>query len=54
MEKTMHDLEIEKIHAEISNLMAQTTKLNRESMLYPMVVTATFTLAMVAVVKLFV
>ncbi len=43
----------EKTQAEIAKLMAETAKLNRETLLYPIVVTATLTLALVGVVKLF-
>lgn len=34
----MTTAELEKIHAEIAKLMAETTKLNRESAWYPIVV----------------
>lgn len=45
--------EIEKIRAEIGKLMAETAKINRETQWYPAVVAASATLAIVAVVKLF-
>ena len=44
---------IEKMRAEISKLMAETSKINRENQLYPLIVGAGATLAVVAVVKLF-
>lgn len=34
----MTTAELEKIHAEIAKLMAETTKINRETMWYPIVV----------------
>ncbi|WP_157975329.1 hypothetical protein [Photorhabdus sp. CRCIA-P01] len=34
----MTTAELEKIHAEIAKLIAETTKINRESMWYPIVV----------------
>lgn len=46
-------LEHEKIHAEISKLIAETAKINAENRWYPFVVGSGVTLAMVAVVKLF-
>lgn len=49
-----HDLDQhEKIQAEIAKLIAETSKINRENVYYPVIVTATATLALVAVVKLF-
>ena len=42
-----------KVDAEIANLIAETAKLNSENRYYPIIVTATATLAIVAVVKLF-
>ena len=48
-EADQHD----KIQAEIAKLMAQTAKINRENVFYPMIVASTATLAIVAVVKLF-
>lgn len=47
------DIELEKIHAEIVKLMAETNKINSENKYYPVVITATATLALVAIVKLF-
>ncbi len=43
----------EKVQAEIAKLIAETSKINSENRYYPMIVTATATLAIVAVVKLF-
>ena len=43
----------DKIQAEISKLIAETSKINRENVFYPVIVTATATLALVAVVKIF-
>lgn len=48
-----YNAEMEKIHAEISKLIAETAKINSENRYYPIVITATATLALVAVVKLF-
>ncbi|MGY0399820.1 MAG: hypothetical protein ACWIPH_07775 [Ostreibacterium sp.] len=47
------ELEVEKIRAEISKMMAETTKINKESVYYPLVVGSGVTLAIVAVVKIF-
>lgn len=46
-------LEDEKIRAEIGKLMAETAKINRENSFYPMIVASTATLAIVAIVKIF-
>lgn len=43
----------QKTTAEIAKLMAETSKINRENTLYPLIVGATVTLAIVAVVKIF-
>ncbi len=51
--QTEQPLDTEKIRAEISRLIAETSKINRENAFYPFMVGATVTLAMVAVVKLF-
>lgn len=48
-EELTHD----KIQAEIAKLMAETAKINSENRYYPIVITATATLALVAIVKLF-
>ena len=42
-----------KVDAEIANLIAETARLNSENRYYPIIVTATATLAIVAVAKLF-
>lgn len=44
----------DKIQAEIAKLMAETAKINSENRYYPIIITATATLALVAIVKLFV
>lgn len=41
----------DKMRAEIAKLMAETAKINRETLFYPMIVASTATLAIVAVVK---
>ncbi len=46
-------LQDEKMRAEIGKLMAETSKINRENTWYPLVVGSGLTLAIVAVVKLF-
>lgn len=43
----------DKIQAEIAKLIAETSKINNENRWYPMIVGASATLAIVAVVKLF-
>ena len=42
-----------KVDAEIAKLIAETARLNSENRHYPIIVTATATLAIVAVAKLF-
>ena len=49
----MEELQRNKISAEISKLMAETAKINRENVYYPLVVGASVTLAIVAIVKIF-
>ena len=49
----MTDIELEKIHAEIQKLMAETSKINRENVYYPLIVGASVTLAIVGLVKVF-
>ena len=58
--KTMDEQTSKKVDAEIANLIAeagkmnaQTAKLNSKNRYYPIIVTAMATLALVAVVKLF-
>ena len=51
--KTMDENTSKKVDAEIAKLIAQTARLNSENRYYPIIVTATATLAIVAVVKLF-
>lgn len=43
----------EKIQAEIAKLIAETSKINNENKWYPAIVGATVTLAIVAIVKIF-
>lgn len=43
----------DKMRAEIAKLMAETAKLNSENRFYPIVITSGATLAIVAIVKLF-
>ncbi len=45
--------EIAKIFVEIEKMRAETTKINSENRYYPIIITATAMLALVAVVKLF-
>ena len=47
------NLSDDKVRAEIAKLIAETSKINRENAYYPIIVTATATLALVAVVKIF-
>ncbi|MEE9271803.1 MAG: hypothetical protein V3U57_00815 [Robiginitomaculum sp.] len=42
-----------KIQAEIAKLMAETAKINSENRWYPLIVGSTATLAIVAIVKMF-
>jgi hypothetical protein len=49
----MEQVEIEKIHAQISEMMARTEKISKETTYYHFVVGASVTLAIVAVVKIF-
>ncbi len=51
---TKAELEIEKIHAEIGKLMAETAKLNKEPRWYEVTVIVAATLAVVAIAKLFI
>jgi hypothetical protein len=43
----------EKIRAEIAKLMAETSKINSENKWYPAIIASSATLAIVAIVKLF-
>lgn len=43
----------EKIQAEIAKLIAETSKINSENRWYPAIVGASITLALVAIVKIF-
>ncbi len=49
----IEELSHDKIQAEIAKLMAETSKINAENRWYPAIVGATVTLAIVAVVKLY-
>ena len=44
---------IEKTRTEINKMIAETTKINSENKYYPLIIGSTATLAIVAVVKLF-
>ncbi|MEM6439967.1 MAG: hypothetical protein AAF763_09785 [Pseudomonadota bacterium] len=50
---TEMELTSQKMQAEINKLLAETSKINSENRWYPFVVGSGFTLAMVAVAKLF-
>ena len=50
-EQSIHD---DKVRAEIAKLIAETAKINRENHWYPFVVGSGATLALVAIVKLFI
>lgn len=56
-EKTMAEadavLEDNKTRAEIAKLVAETSKINSENRWYPLIIGSTTTLAIVAIVKLF-
>ena len=55
-EQLTHDkiqAEIAKIFVEIEKMRAETTKINSENRYYPIIITATATLALVAVAKLY-
>ena len=43
----------DKMRAEIAKMMAETAKINSENRYYPVVITASATLAIVAIAKLF-
>ncbi len=49
----MTDLEIQRVNAEIANLMAQAAKASKEARWYEITIAVAATLAVVAVVKLF-
>ena len=51
--KTMDENTSKQVDAEIAKLIAETAKLNSENRYYPIIVTATATLGIVAVAKLF-
>ncbi|MGV8001608.1 hypothetical protein QPK14_05515 [Photorhabdus temperata subsp. temperata] len=48
----MTTAELEKIHAEIAKLMAETTKINREAIWYPIVVASCLIGAVAAITTL--
>ena len=52
-ETTREQSDHEKVNAEIAKLIAETAKINRESQWYPVIISSTATLAIVAIVKLF-
>jgi len=49
----VEDIQRDKINAEITKLLAETAKINRENVYYPLVVGASVTLAIIALVKMF-
>jgi len=49
----VEDMQRDKINAEITKLLAETAKINRENVYYPLVVGASITLVIVALVKMF-
>lgn len=49
----MNQANLKKVDAEIAKLLAETSKINRENVYYPLVVGSGITLAIVAVVKIF-
>ena len=49
----MTQAELEKIHAEISKLMAETAKINQEGFWYPMVVSGGLVMGIITLTKLF-
>lgn len=53
-EKTKNELSHEKMQAEINKILAQTIKLNKDIRWYEIAVIVALTLAIVAVVKLFI
>lgn len=52
-QKTEHELYLAKVQAEINHLLAQTAKASKETKWYEIVITISATLAVVAIVKLF-
>ena len=52
-QKTGHEFYHDKVQAEINHLLAQTAKLSKELKWYEIVITVSVTLAIVAIVKLF-
>ncbi|MEM8500655.1 MAG: hypothetical protein AAF542_21755 [Pseudomonadota bacterium] len=53
MEDDFEKLEFQKLRAEISKLIAETRKINGESFYYPLIVGSTATMAIIAIVKVF-
>lgn len=53
MTKQEHEAQIAKIYIEIEKMRAETTKISKENVYYPLVVGSGATLAIVAIVKLF-
>ncbi len=49
----MEQIEISEINARISKMMAETEKISKENRYYPLIVGSTATLAIVAIVKMF-
>ena len=53
MEQKMTNAQLAKVNAEVAKLLAETSKINSENRWYPLIVGSTGTLAIVAVVKVF-
>lgn len=53
MQTDMEKAELEHIRAQIAKLMAETAKLNRETLLYPVIVTTGAVIAVASFTKLF-
>ena len=52
-QQTEHELYLEKVRTEINHLLAQTAKVNKETKWYEILIIVSVTLAIVAIVKLF-
>ena len=52
-QKTEYELYHDKVQAEINHLLAQTAKVNKETKWYEILIIVSVTLAIVAIVKLF-
>lgn len=52
IDKVLHDVEIEKIRSEIAKLMAETAKINKETVWYPIAVSASLVAAVAGITAL--